>query len=207
MRFQRVTELEVVVVLQPHTAQDDDIHLGLQGNARQQLVVGLARRGKNRQFLRFHQRVEYVNHRDARAHHFARDDALGGVHRRPADGNAVFVEFRTVVARLAGAVEHAPQQRIREGYIHLVPQKAHLAIGGNAAAAREHLQIHLVVIQPDHLRQRSSQRANHLCQFTVGHALGAHGDDVARNLLDAMINLMHCPKPPPTSRQSAVPTV
>ena len=80
--LERVAEEQVVVVLEAHAAEDDDVDLGLQGDAGQQRVVRLARDREDRQLLRLDQRVEHVDHRDAGADHVARDDALGRVDRR-----------------------------------------------------------------------------------------------------------------------------
>ena len=53
--LERVAEVEVVVVLEPHAAEHDDVDLGLQGDAGEQLVVRLARDREDGQLLRLHQ--------------------------------------------------------------------------------------------------------------------------------------------------------
>ena len=42
-----VPEEEVIVMFETHTTQNDDVDLGLQGDTRQQLVVGLTGAGKD----------------------------------------------------------------------------------------------------------------------------------------------------------------
>ena len=192
-----VAEEKIVVVLQTHATENDDIDFGLQGDLREQLVVGFARHREDRQLLRLHQRVEDVDHRDAGADHVARDDALGRVYGRPADIDHVFLDDRATVARNAGAGEYAPEQVVREGYLHGFSQEAHFGIGSNAAASRKDLEEHIPAFQADHLRQRSAVHGLDLRQLAVGHPIGLHHNNVAGNLFDPVVDfILHNPKPP-----------
>ena len=49
--LQRIPEKEVVVVLEPHAAEDDHVDFGLQSDAREERVVGLARPGEDGELL------------------------------------------------------------------------------------------------------------------------------------------------------------
>ena len=137
--FQRVPEEQIVVVLQAHAAQHDHVHLRLHGDAGQQLVIGLAGHGEDRQLLTLHQRVEHVDHGDAGADHLVGHDTPGRVHGRPADGDHVLRQGRAVVPGHARAVEDAAQQVIGEGHHHGPSQKPHRVGGAHALRAAEYL--------------------------------------------------------------------
>ena len=80
-RLEGLFEEGVVVELEPHPAEDDDVRLGLHPDAGQDLVVRLPRDREYGQLLAYHQRVEHVNHRDTGTHaltHF--DTATGDGH-------------------------------------------------------------------------------------------------------------------------------
>ena len=77
--LQGVAELHVIVILQTHAAEDDDIDLRLHGDPGQKLVVRLSGDGKDRQLLAFYQSVEYVDHWNTRTNHLGWEDTLGGV--------------------------------------------------------------------------------------------------------------------------------
>ena len=77
--FEGIAEEEIVIILQTHTAEHDDVDLSLHGDTRQQLVIGLAGNGEDRQLLALHERIEHVDHGDPRADHVLGEDTLGGV--------------------------------------------------------------------------------------------------------------------------------
>ncbi len=189
--LERVAEVEVVVVLEPHAAQHDHIHLGLQCDTGQEWVVRFTGAGKDRQLLRFDQRIEDIDHRDTGTHHVARDNALGRVDRGTADIDQVVGQLGAAVARVGGAGEDTAQQCFGEGHLHGVTQKAHLGICGHAACPGEDLQGDFVVLQPDHLGQRGAVARGDLGQLAVAHAFGANVNDVTGNVVNAMVNLMH----------------
>ena len=190
---ERALEGEVVVVLDPHAAEDDHIDLRLQGDAGEQFVVGFARDREDRQLLRFDQRVEDVDHRDVRADHVPRNDTLGRVDRRTADVNHVGEHFGPVVPRGAAAGEHTPEQRLGAGNLHRTAEETDLVAGADAAASGEDLQRHLAVGKADHLRQRNAARTGHFSKFVVGDVIGFDGDDVAGDMDDFVIYFTHLP--------------
>ena len=205
-RIQRVAEVEVVVVLQPHSTQDNQVDFGLQCDAREQWVVGFARACKNRELLRLHQGVEDVDHRDAGAHHVARNDALGRVDGRSPDLDGVVRQRRAPVTRPCGPGEHASQECVGERHPHRLPEKTHLRVCSHAARSGKHLQRNQVAPQPDDLRQRGAAAVGHFRELAVLDALGADVYHVSRDTLDPVINLMHCCLPPPPFARGAPAT-
>ena len=137
--FQRVPEEQIVVVFQSHAAQHDHVHLRLHGDAGQQLVIGLAGHGEDRQLLALHQRVEHVDHGDAGADHLVGYDTLGRVHGGAADGDHVLRQGRAVVTGHTRAVEDAAQQVVGEGHHHRAAQKTDRIRGADALGSAEHL--------------------------------------------------------------------
>jgi hypothetical protein len=72
----RITEIKIVVIFKPHAADDNDINFGLQGDARQQLIVRFAGDGEDRYLLRFDEGIEHVNHRNPGTDHLSRNDSF-----------------------------------------------------------------------------------------------------------------------------------
>ncbi|MPM74736.1 hypothetical protein SDC9_121725 [bioreactor metagenome] len=186
-----IAEKEVVVVLEAHAAKHDHVDFGLKRDARQQRIVGLARHRENRQLLRFDQSVEHVDHRNAGADHFARDDAFGRVDRGAADGDHFVVDRRPAVARHAAAVEDAPEQRLRGRYLHVTAEETDLVAGVDAARPGENLEINFAGIDADHLGQGYAARAGDFGQFVVGDIVGFDGDDRSGDLDDLVVYLKH----------------
>ena len=191
--IERVLHGQVVVVLDPHAAEDDHVDLGLQRNPCQKLVVRFAGDRKDRQLLRFDQGVEHIDHRDVGPDHVPRNHPLRRIHRRPADLDHVGIHRRTTVTRRPAAGENPPQQRLRTRHLHRTTEETHLVAGADPAASREHLQRHLAVGEPDHLRKRDSPRTGHFRKFIVGDVVGLHRDDVAGDMDDLVINFTHLP--------------
>ena len=186
-----VAEGEVVVVLQAHTAQDDHIDLGLEGDAGEELIIGLAGAGEDGELLALDEGVEDIDHRDAGAHHVTRNDTLGGVDRRRADVGGVHRQLGAVVTRLGRAGEDAAEELIAEGHLHRVAQEAHLRIGRHAAGAGEDLKGDLVAGEFDDLRQGRADARVDFGEFAVLDALRTKGDDGAGNVVDLVIELTH----------------
>ncbi len=138
---------------QAHAAQNNDIGISLKADAGQQFIIRLAGHGENRQFLRFDQRVENVNHGNARLHHLVGHHAAHRIHRRRADIHTVGLHRRTAVARNTGAVKNPAQQIITEGHLHRFVQKLHPVARADALRARKHLQVYLRAFQTNHLGQ------------------------------------------------------
>ena len=197
---ERVAEVEVVVVLEAHAAEDDHVRLGLQRDARQQLVVGLAGLGEDRELLRLDERVEDVDHRDVRAHHVARDDALGGVDGRAADVDEVVAEGGALVARVAAAVEDAAEQVVGEGDLHRAAEEADARVGRDAAGAGEDLERDVLAVDLDDLGERRDAAGGDLGELVVGDAGGAEGDDAAGAGVDAVVDGVHAGKGAPLGR-------
>ena len=72
--FGVVDEGLIVVKAKPHPADDDDIGIGLVGDPHQEGVIGLSRNGKDRDFLRFDEAIEDIDHRDVGPDQFAGND-------------------------------------------------------------------------------------------------------------------------------------
>ena len=197
--LQGVPEEEVVVILEAHAAQDDDVNLGLHGDPGQQLVVGLAGHREDGQLLALHQGVEEVDHGDAGADHVLGHNAAGGVHRRAADGDHVLGEGRAVVPGDAGAVKDPPQEVLAEGHHHGSSQKPHGVGGADALGAGEDLEGNLVVIELDDV----GVAVAHQRQVAVAHALGAHGQHVSHNGFNFRIYFLHVSSPICTSNGAA----
>ncbi len=100
----------IVVEHQAHAAEHDDIRVRLRADPRQQLVVGLAGDGEDRDLLALDQAVEQVDHRHVGADHLRREDAAHRVHRRAADRDGrILRQVGAAVDRIPGAAEYAPE--------------------------------------------------------------------------------------------------
>ncbi len=133
-------EFEIFVVLEADAAQDDHIGVGAHADAGQKIVIGLARRGKDRQFLAFHQGVENIHHGNARLNKSPGNDAPDGIDRRAADFN--FRQSRQVgpvVDRFAGTVEYSAQEGVAEGHAHGASQETDLIARGYAPGPGKYL--------------------------------------------------------------------
>ena len=194
--FDGVTEEEIVVVFQAHATQNDDVDLCLQRDARKQGIVGLTGRRKDRQLLGFHERVEHVDHRNTGTNHLLRDDALGRVDGGAADVDQVVREGRALVTGLCATGEDATEQILGERHLHGVSQEPDLGVSGDAAGAGKDLERHFVAFESDDLGERCAVARGDLGKFAILHAFGANVDHVACDILNAVIDLMHCLLPP-----------
>ena len=189
--FQGVPEVQIVVVLQAHAAQDDHVHLGLHGAAGEQLVIRLAGHGEDGQLLAFHQGVEHVDHGDTGADQLVGHDTLGRVHGGAADGDHVLRQGGAVVPGDPGAVEDAAQQVVGEGHHHGAAQETDRVRGADALGAAEHLQRHQVLVQLDDV----GIAVAHQGQVAVADAGGPDRDNVAHDGLNFRVNFLHIDSP------------
>ena len=74
--FKSVPEKKVVIILQSHSPEDNQVNFCLHCDSRKKLVIRLAGNGENRQFLRLDKSVEHINHRDTGPDHLAWYDSL-----------------------------------------------------------------------------------------------------------------------------------
>ena len=177
-----VAEEEIVVVFQSHAAEDDDVDLGLHGDAGKKFVVRFAGDGEDRQLLGFDERVEDVDHGNAGTDHVARDDTPGRVDGGAADVIGFALKGRASVAGLSAAVEDAAQEVVAEGDLHVAAKELDLVVGGDAPGAREDLQRDEVVRDLDDLGQRLAPGRSHFRKLIVADAGGLNGDDAAGDL-------------------------
>ena len=190
--FEEVLQVQIVIVLKAHAAEDNHVHFGLQGDTGQEFVVRFTGDRENRELLRNHERVEHVDHRDTRTHHRLRDDTLGGVHGRTADSNAFAVHFGAVVAGLAGTVKHAAKQGFAVRNLHRFAKEAHFGVGGNTAGTCEHLQVHHVAVNTDHAGKGCSERTCHLGKFLVCYTFGTERNHGTGDAFNTMVcHIMH----------------
>ena len=189
--FQGVPEVQIVVVLQAHAAQDDHVHLGLHGDAGEQLVIRLAGHGEDGQLLAFHQGVEHVDHGDTGADQLVGHDTLGRVHGGAADGDHILRQSGAVVPGDTGAVEDAAQQVVGEGHHHGAAQETDRVRGADALGAAEHLQRHQVLVQLDDV----GIAVAHQGQVAVADAGGPDRDHVAHDGLNFRVNFLHIDSP------------
>ena len=110
--FEGVTEGQVVVILQTHTAEHDDINLCLQCDTRKQLVVRLSGDGEDRELLALYESVEHIDHRNTGTDHVLRNYSLRRVEGWSADIDHVFGQGRTIVSRYAGTVKDTAEQML-----------------------------------------------------------------------------------------------
>ena len=181
-------ELQVLVVLEAHAADDDDVGVGLEGDAREELVVGLAGLGEDRQLLRDDERVKEVDHRDVRAHHPVGHDALRRVYRGLPDRRGVVADGGAAVARHARAGEGAAEEVVRERHLHRLAEEPDARGGVDAPGAGEDLQRHVRPVELDDLREGSAGAAFHLGDFAVFHALCAERRDRPGQRVDFVID-------------------
>ncbi len=193
--LQRIAEVEIVVILQSHAAKDDQIDLGLHGDAGKQLVVWLAADTENRELLALDQRVEDVDHRNTGPDHGLRSDTLGRVDRWAADGDHVVGQGRTLVPRFAGTIEDATKQRVRIGDLHGMPEEADFVPRGDTLGSGEHLQADQVMVELDDVGVAVAQLGLHDGKVIVPYSSGVQRDDVADNGFNFRINLLHHPTP------------
>ena len=69
MIVKHVFEVEIVIVLESHSAEDDHVDFRLHRDPGKELVVRLAGDREDRQFLGFNKRVEQVDHRNTGTDH------------------------------------------------------------------------------------------------------------------------------------------
>ncbi len=137
--FQGIPEIEVIVVLETHSAEDDEIDFGLHGDSCQHFVVGFPGNGEYGQLLRFNQCIEHIDHRKSGTDHIAGNDAHGGIHRRTTDLDEVLGEFGSIVPRFSGTGEHPTEEIFTIGNPHRISKEPHLVSGGDTPRASEHL--------------------------------------------------------------------
>jgi hypothetical protein len=121
-------------------------------------VVGLARHREDRQFLRLHQGVEDIDHRDAGAHHVPGMIRLAGL----TDGPPMVVRFSVslcagpAIARLAAAGEDAAQQRRAKTAPASVAEETNLGVGARCRGCPRTPAGTRVSLQADDLGERSA---------------------------------------------------
>ena len=137
--FERVAEKKIIVVFEPHAAQNDDVHFRLHGDARKQFVVRFARDGKDGELLTFDKGIEHIDHRNARTYHLFGDNSARRIDRRPADGDHVFRECGAVVLGNARTRKDAAEQVIGIGDHHGFAQEFDGVGGADALRPRKDL--------------------------------------------------------------------
>ena len=190
--FQGVTELHIVVVLQTHAAEDNDIDLSLHRDPGQKLVVRLAGDREDRKLLALYQRIEYVDHRDTGTDHLRGKDTLCRVERRTADGDHVLRKCRTVVSRNACTVEDTAEQVIGERDHHRPAEEADRIRRADALCACKYLQGYDVFVQLDDI----CVAVAHQRQVTVSDARGTYGNDVTDDRFYFCIYFLHIARTP-----------
>ena len=178
-------------MFQAHAAQDNHVDFGLQGNACQQRVIGLASGGEDGEFLRFNQRVEDIDHGNPGTHHVSRDNPFGGIDGRPTDLDQIVTQCRALVTRLRTPIEDASEQVFRKGHAHGLTKEPYSGIRGHAACSREYLQGDFVVLEADHLGQRGAKTRGDLGQFPVFDAGRPDIDHASGNVFNLVIDFLH----------------
>src|SRR5262249_53846287 len=156
---------------------------GLDGDARQQLIVGFARHREDGDLLAFDQAVEDVDHGHVSVDHFRWDGARHRIDGGPADVDlAIARQVGTPIDRLAVTAEHAAEDVRGVGYLGRVPEETHRGLRGKPFAAAKDLQRHVLSFELDHLCQGLFAIADlddgHVAQANVA---GAHLQNVADN--------------------------
>jgi hypothetical protein len=143
-------------VLQAHAAEDDDVDLGLQRDAREQRVVGLAGAEKMGSFC------DSTSVLNTSIIGMPVRTMLRGMMRLAGltDGPPMSIRFSSRRARGradAAAGEDAAEQGVGEGHLHRVAEEAHAGVGGDAAAPAKTWR-RRVAVEADDLRQRGAAR-------------------------------------------------
>ena len=188
---QHILEIEIIVVFESHSAEDDHIDFRLHRDPREELIIRLAGDRENRKFLGFDQRVEQVDHRDTGPDHLPGNDTLCRIHGRSADVNLIGRDRRTGVTRISGSVEDASEQILGGGNLHRMPEKTDLVSRADSAGTCEHLQKHFVVLKTNHLRQRNAAGARYFGKIVVSNVIRFDGNHVTGDLNDFVVNLTH----------------
>ena len=141
--------------------------------------------------MRNDERIEHIDHRDARADHAVCHNALGRIDRRPAYRYEVVRKRRSRVAGRCGAVENAAEQIFTETHFHPVTEKFNVIARGNAAAAGENLQRHDFSVDLIDFRKRFSEPRFDFREFSVADIVGFYRDDVAGDRFDSRIYFIH----------------
>ena len=101
-----ITEEKIVIILETHATQDDDVNFRLHGDTGKKLVVWFTADGEDRKLLGFNQCIEYIDHRNTSPDHVLWNDSPCRVDRRTADGNHILFQLRSVVPWLTGTVKY-----------------------------------------------------------------------------------------------------
>ena len=100
-----VLEVEVVVVGQTHTAEDDLIHLCAQGHVRHHLVIGLVGVCEERNLLTGYQGVVQVDTGNTGGDKFRRLFTTNGVHGRTTDLHLFTFHYGSAINRFTVSIE------------------------------------------------------------------------------------------------------
>ena len=189
--LKRVPEIKIVIILQAHASENDQINLSLQCDTCKQFIVRLSRDREDRKLLRFNQCVEHVNHRDTGSDHPLGDNTLCRVYGRPCDINHVVIQLWAIVTRPAGTVKHTSHQRIRIAHAQGIAEETHAVAGTYALSAGKDLKRHKVPVQLDDVGIAFSCLCRHFRKVRILDARGTYSDYVADNALNFRINLLH----------------
>ena len=185
--LQGISESQVVIVLQSHSSQDDDINLCLKSDSCQQLVVWFTGNGEDWELLALNQSIEQVNHRNTGTNHFVRENTLRRVKRRSADWNHVLRQSRAIVSWHAGTVKDSSQKIIREGYHHWLSEETNLIAGSDTLSTRKYLQGHQVLIQLNYCRITVTNKS----QVSVFNTFRSYCNYVTDNRFNFRIYFLH----------------
>ena len=183
-----MTEEKIVVVREAHSAQDDLVYIGPQGNVCHYLVVGLVGICEEGDLLARDQGVVKVDTGDTGGNEFAGLTALVRVYRRTAGLALLAFNLGAAVYWVAVCVEEAAGQLVADLKGRRRAEEGHFRIGGNALGAGEHLQGDPVSAGFHHL----GEPAAHGCEFIVGHALGIQGYGCLGYGLQACVRTLEC---------------
>ena len=163
-----ILEVQVVIVGQTHTAQDDLVHLCTQGYVGHDLVVGLVGVCEERNLLTGHQRIIQVNTGNTGSNQFGWLFTTYRVYRRSANLDFLTFDSRSAIDWFAVGVKETSCQLVANLQRGSLAQEYHFGVGRNTFRTLEHLQGYLITHDFHHL----SQFAVHGGQFVVTNAFG-----------------------------------
>ena len=185
---EHVLEIEVVVVGQTHTTQDNLVGFGTQCHVCHHLVVRLVGVSEERNLLSGDEGVVQVDTCDTGSNQFARLLTAHGVHTRTANLHFLTFHGRSAVDRLAVGVEEASCQLLTHLERRCLAEEHHLRIGRDTLGTLEHLQGYIIA----HNLNDLSQFAIHGSEFIVTHPLGFQRASSLGDSRNLGVNLLKC---------------
>ena len=185
---EHVLEIEVVIVGQTHTAQDNLVCLCTQCHVRHHLVVRLVGVSEERNLLSGNEGVVQVNTCDTGSDEFARLLTAHGVHTRTTDLHFLTFHIRSAINRVAVGVEEASCQLVAHFQRRCLAKEHHFCIGGDTLRALEHLQGYIIA----HNLNDLSQFAIHGSEFIVTHPFGFQRASCLGDSRNLGVNLLKC---------------